>query len=184
MVETLIKMFEQAHTALREQSCENHHADHSEFSNAGWLDVGLSALVLELLFRYVALDLHKAEVYRAERREALSRAYERDMSFYDADVKNFVVPAVRIHGELFVREVWDVLRDRLPKRRILRDTVRAVRESGLPDDIWLYLEPQIDRYAPLFGLKLTGLVGGAKKFGMKKIIQRVAHAPAQDDGDE
>ncbi len=162
------------------------------FEKTGWLDVGLSALSLELLSTHVGarapLPFEQkrfaviADGFAVERKHAL-RASAAEPRALQAEIDDFVIPAARMYGDDFLREARDVLSRRLPKRTVLHAVVDALREAGLPDDLWLYLEPQLARHAHVFNLKLTGVVGRVKKYAIKKAVQILANPAKKEDAD-
>ncbi len=162
------------------------------FEKTGWLDIGLSALALELLSAHVGtsapLSFERkrfeamADGFAVERRFALhARASEgREIQ---AEIGDFVIPAVQMHGDDFLREARHVLSGRLPKRTVLHAVIDALREAGLSDDPWLYLEPQLTRHGHVFDLKLAGVVGHLKKFAIKKAVKMLAN-PGKKGGSD
>jgi hypothetical protein len=130
---------------------------------AGWFDLGFSALLLELVTLHAqpqdaqGTDENTnygmlAEHFRSERRFALNLAAAEGEASVNERINAFVIPAVESWGELFLHEVFDTLYERLPHRHILNEAIVALKEAGLPDDPWLYIEPQLDRYKKSFGI--------------------------------
>ncbi len=164
----------------------------ARFEKSGWLDIGLSALLLELLSVHVGAKMTTtfeqgrfaamADGFAIERAYAL-RASVAEPRVLEAGIAEFVVPAVRMYGDSFLREAYDVLWHRLPKRTALRAIVNAFREAGMPDDLWLYLEPQLMHHASVFDLKLTGVVGRMKKYAIKTAIHMLVSSSRKGDSD-
>ncbi len=168
-IEALVRNMISAHDAQWQEGWSS--------QSDGWLSAGVSTLLIELLLRYAANDTARVETYVLMRKEYLRRA-AMDQTRFKADLADFVIPLVEERGEAVLREAWKTLKGRLPKRKLVRAAVAAFREAGLPEDPWLYLEPQIDRYAAVFDLSLDGLIGRGKKFALKKLIQHYAKGDA------
>lgn len=119
---------------------------------AGWFDLGFSALLLELVTLRLPAYGALAESFRDQRRFALKLAAEADEASVKERIDAFVIPAVGAWGENFLREAVEALNGRLPRRLLLKEAVAALKEAGLPDNPWAYIEPQLDRYGKLFGI--------------------------------
>lgn len=130
---------------------------------AGWFDLGFSALLLELLTLHVqpphpvGPDENTAygavsESFRDLRRFALKLAAAEGEEAVTKRTLAFVIPAVEAFGPEFLRGAVETLNGRIPRRQILKEAVAALEECGLPGEAWLYIEPQLDRYAKLFGI--------------------------------
>lgn len=134
-----------------------------KFDAINWFDVGFSALLLEVVTRHVQ-PLHAAgpdgntpygalaESFRDQRRFALKQAVSEGEASIKERIRDFVIPAVAACGHDFLREAVAALDGRLPRRLVLKEVVAALKEAGLPDDPWDYIEPQLDRYAKAFGI--------------------------------
>ncbi len=154
---------------------------HAEAGESKPLHAGLSALLLELLFRHALQDEARAGAYTTQRRTMLLETARKHRSSFAADVSSFEVPAVRTHADAFLRELRKALRDRLPKRAMLRAAVAALREAGLPEDPWPYVEPQLERHGHVFGFAVTGALGGARKFVVRNGLRLMAMGSSDND---
>lgn len=137
-----------------------------------WLNLGLSALVLELVMNHVrslsrtprASDGFHGLMGAMGRGFGLERAFALAEAGRGAEGKNdprlkkaiaeFVPPCERLWGEAFINEAIEALRGRVGSRRdILRSAVNALDAApGLPRDKWLYAEPHLLRLGPRFGI--------------------------------
>ena len=117
----------------------------------GWFDLGFSALLLELLTRHLPAYAELSGSFGRDRRQALARAAAEGEAAVKARINAFVIPALG-WGDDFLREAIAALQGRLPRRRLLTEAVAALKEAGLPDDPWDYVEPQLDRYGKMFGI--------------------------------
>ena len=152
-------------------------AAHAGMDRSRPLHVGLSACALEMVYRYVRPDSGLDGLYAHERRQALSEAAARHAAVFDEDVAIFELPATRVHGPGFVSDFRKALKGsgvRVPKREMLHAFILALRVARLPDDPWLYVEPQFHRYGPQFGFETKGLLGRAAKIVAHETIKVLA----------
>jgi hypothetical protein len=138
----------------------------------GWLALGLSALILELILGKAG-KLGKEQFaqfhwplqamgagFGNERKFALAEAGRRSGGKRDARVKDavaaFIPPCEAAWGAVIIEEAVAALEGRFQSRRaLLHDAVAALREAkGLPHDAWPYIEPHLARHAKTFGIGL------------------------------
>jgi hypothetical protein len=136
----------------------------------GWLALGLSALILEIILAKAG-KIGKEQFaqfhwplqamgagFGNERRFALAEAGRRSSGKRDKRVKEaiaaFIPPCEAAWGAPLIDEAVAALEGRIKSRRaLLHDAVEALREAaGLPHDPWPYIEPHVTRHAEKFGI--------------------------------
>lgn len=137
-----------------------------------WLNLGLSALVLELVMNHVrSLSAIQGAAERFHGlMGAMGRGFGLERAFALAEagrcangkddprlkkaISKFVPPGEMLWGEPFVAEALEAMRGRVDSRRyILRSAVNALDAApGLPRNRWLYAEPHLNRLGPRFGI--------------------------------
>lgn len=150
-----------------------------------WVRLGLSALALELVFGKAG-KIGEAQFaqfhwplqsmgagFGRERRFALAEAGRLAASKDDADalgaIAAFELPASAAWGTPFVAEAFSALEGRIRSRKELaKAAAAALREApGITHDAWTYLEPQLDRYASVFG------IGRMKKLAVRAALKLI-----------
>lgn len=149
-----------------------------------WLNLGLSALVLELVMNHIRSlsrnsDAHEqfhglmramGQGFGLERAFALSEAGRQATGKDDPRLKKaiaeFVPPAEVAGGEHFINEAIATLRGRVGSRSdVLHAAVKALDAAqGLPRNKWLYAEPHLLRHGPSFG------IGKMKRLAIRAVL--------------